>query len=152
MDIKGAEGMSPHDLAAEVQRGARVIEFSWCVSLLVVTFRRGSFVLVRPGESALSKGLPYTLLSLVAGWWGFPFGLIFTPLAVIQNLAGGRDVTAATVGALPPPQPQAQRVVQVAAPDGRVFQALLLEHRDGYCHVRLADGAQHWVPGTSVRG
>ena len=36
----------------------------------------------------------YTLVSLVFGWWGFPFGLIYTPMALITNLSGGRDVTA----------------------------------------------------------
>ena len=44
-------------------------------------------------ESAVVKGLPYTLLSLVAGWWGIPWGPIFTIGALYNNLKGGKDVT-----------------------------------------------------------
>lgn len=29
-----------------------------------------------------------TLLTLVLGWWGFPFGLLLTPIQVIRNLGG----------------------------------------------------------------
>jgi hypothetical protein len=29
-----------------------------------------------------------TLFSLVLGWWGFPWGLIMTPVQVSRNLAG----------------------------------------------------------------
>lgn len=72
--------------------------FAYCVSILVVTFRRYSApVFVPDGQSRLVAGLPYTLISLVAGWWGFPFGLIFTPMCIIENLAGGK-----VVGAEPP--------------------------------------------------
>ncbi len=52
-------------------------------------------------------GLPYTLLSLFIGWWGFPWGLVYTPMVLIQNLGGGNDVTAEVMSALgvsaPPP-------------------------------------------------
>jgi hypothetical protein len=33
-------------------------------------------------------------LSLLFGWWGLPWGLIYTPLTLWTNLSGGRDVTA----------------------------------------------------------
>jgi hypothetical protein len=29
-----------------------------------------------------------TLFSLVFGWWGFPWGLLMTPMQVIRNIAG----------------------------------------------------------------
>ena len=61
---------------------------------------------VREGESPLVKGLPYTLLSLFIGWWGFPWGLIYTPVVIIQNLSGGKDVTAAVMDSLAPGMPQ----------------------------------------------
>ena len=28
------------------------------------------------------------VLSLIAGWWGFPWGLIMTPIQVVRNIAG----------------------------------------------------------------
>jgi hypothetical protein len=95
MQITGTEGLTHADVQAELERGARFVVYSYCISVLVMTFKRSSNIhFVRGGESRLVKGLPYTMLSLLFGWWGFPFGLIYTPMALIENLGGGRDVTA----------------------------------------------------------
>ena len=94
MMIKGLEGMSPQDVHAELQRGGKFVVFQYVISVVLMTFRRSSDVYyVRAGESALGKGLPYTLLSLVFGWWGIPWGFIYTPLCLATNLGGGKDVT-----------------------------------------------------------
>lgn len=159
MDIKGAEHLSPAEFLREIQRGARVIEFSYCVSIVILTFRRSAVVFVPPGTSAFSAGLPYTLLSLVAGWWGFPFGLIFTPIAVVQNLLGGTDHTAQFGAALPPPspamaawqQPPPSTLVRVFAPDGTSYPATPLGQDGGLVRVRFLDGREEWVPAASVR-
>jgi hypothetical protein len=37
--------------------------------------------------------LPFTLLSLVLGWWGIPWGPIYTIQSVVINFQGGKDVT-----------------------------------------------------------
>jgi hypothetical protein len=95
MKILGIEGMSPDQLRFELQRGAKLVCYQYCVSILVITFRRSSDVYYIPaGESAVSKGLPWILLSLVAGWWGIPWGPIFTVQSLITNFKGGKDVTA----------------------------------------------------------
>jgi len=94
MAIIGAENLSDAELRSELQRGARLVVFEYCVSILIMTFKRSTSVhLVRPGENAVLKGLPWTLLSLLVGWWGFPWGFIYTPAALARNLSGGRDVT-----------------------------------------------------------
>ena len=31
---------------------------------------------------------------MVLGWWGFPFGVIYTPMSIFTNLRGGKDMTA----------------------------------------------------------
>jgi len=60
-----------------------------------MTFKRGSDVyFIRSGESSIKYGLIYTLISLLLGWWGFPWGPIYTIGAVAKNCSGGRDVTA----------------------------------------------------------
>jgi hypothetical protein len=41
----------------------------------------------------VTKGLPWCGVSLVLGWWGLPWGLIWTPMAIYKNLTGGIDVT-----------------------------------------------------------
>jgi predicted amidophosphoribosyltransferase len=94
MDINGLEGISVQQLADELRRGGRFVMFDYVISVLVVTFRRSSAIYyLRPGESALGKGFQYILLTFFLGWWGIPFGLIYTPIAIIRNLSGGRDVT-----------------------------------------------------------
>lgn len=103
VDIKNAEHLNDHQLAQAIAQGGRVVEFSWCVSVLVMSFRRTSRVFIAPGEGTFGAHLPYTMLSLAAGWWGFPWGLIFTPITLIHNLSGGTDVTAQYAHALPAP-------------------------------------------------
>ena len=100
MKIVGLEGMGSLDIQTEIQKGAKFVVFQYVISLLVITFRRNSNIyFVKADESAFVKGLPFTLLSLVLGWWGIPFGIIYTPIAVFTNLSGGKDVTAEVLAA-----------------------------------------------------
>ncbi|KAA3657572.1 MAG: hypothetical protein DWQ04_27635 [Chloroflexi bacterium] len=94
MLIKGIDGMTTSDLRFELQNGGKFVMFHYCISCLILTFRRRSDVyFVKAGESVVIKGLGYTLVTLLLGWWGFPWGFIYTIEAVIVNLAGGKDVT-----------------------------------------------------------
>lgn len=103
MKIQGVEGMSPDQIRFEIQRGAKFVFFQYCVSVLIVTFKRPSPVYFIPAEqSALGKGLPWTLLTLVAGWWGIPWGPIYTVQSLVVNLKGGKDVTAELSARLQP--------------------------------------------------
>ena len=78
----------------ELARGARFVAYEYCISLLLITFKRGSAIyFIRAGESGLAKGLPYTLISLLFGWWGLPWGPIYTIGSFVTNLQGGKDVT-----------------------------------------------------------
>jgi hypothetical protein len=95
MYLRALEALTPADLDRRLQGGARLVFFEYCISFVFVTLRRPSAVmLLGPGERGLVRGLPYTLISLMLGWWGLPWGLVYTPRAVFTNLCGGRDVTA----------------------------------------------------------
>jgi len=99
--IQGIEGMKHGELEFELQRGAKFVLFQYCVSVIVLTFRRPSDIyFIRQGENAVVKGLPFTLLSLVAGWWGIPWGPIYTIQSIYNNSRGGKDVTQAVVDSL----------------------------------------------------
>jgi hypothetical protein len=101
MAIQGLGNMSPDQLRFEIQRGAKLVRYQYCVSLLVITFRRSSEVYYIPaGESAVSKGLPWIALTLVAGWWGIPWGPIFSIQSLITNFKGGKDLTAEIAAAM----------------------------------------------------
>jgi len=104
--IIGIEGITKQTLAQELQRGARFVAFQYVISALVVTFRRVSDIYyIPPGVSPLSKGWPFTLLTLAVGWLGFPWGFIYTPMAIYKNLSGGIDVTAEVAAELLEPEP-----------------------------------------------
>jgi len=104
MKIVGAENMSEDQLRFEIHRGAKLVYYQYAISILVMSFRRASRVYFIPaGENAIAKGLPWTGLSLLAGWWGVPWGPIWTIQALVTNFRGGKDVTAEIAGRLQPP-------------------------------------------------
>jgi hypothetical protein len=61
---------------------------------------RNSPKFLRAGDNPVVKGLPFTLVSLVAGWWGIPWGPIYTVQSIYNNSRGGKDVTQAVVNSL----------------------------------------------------
>ncbi len=100
-DIKGIEGLTVGDVEDHVRRGGKFVVFSYAMSFLVVSLKRSSAVhFVKADENAFVKSLPYTMLSLLLGWWGFPWGFIYTPWAIVQNISGGTDVTPQILQAL----------------------------------------------------
>ncbi len=110
--INGIEGMSPAEITFELQRGGKFVSYRYCVSAVIITFRRGSDIyFIRSGENRLAKGLPWTLLSLVGGWWGIPWGPIFTIQSLYINLRGGNDLTNEVINALHLPVNQDQPIV-----------------------------------------
>lgn len=114
--IPGTEGLSPTDIQNEIARGARFVVYQWCISLLVVTLKRGTRIYyLKPGETGFLPGFLWSAFTLVAGWWGFPWGPIYTISSLWTNARGGIDVTAAISADLaaqhgaeaPPPLPGA---------------------------------------------
>ena len=81
-------------LQMEIQKGARFVVYQYCISLLVITFKRFSNIsFIKSDDNAVVKGLPFSLLSLVMGWWGIPWGPIYTIQGLWINFSGGKDVT-----------------------------------------------------------
>lgn len=101
MKIIGLENMGSLELKTEIQRGGKFVTYPYVISVLIITFRRTSDIyFVRADENAVIKGLPFTLLSLVVGWWGIPWGIIYTVGALWTNLSGGKDITTEVLSAL----------------------------------------------------
>jgi len=103
-NIVGIEGMTSQQVAFELQQGAKFVQYQYCVSALIITFKRGTDIyFVRAEENRSVKGLQWTLLSALAGWWGIPWGPIYTIQSLWVNLRGGHDLTpqAASVLRLP---------------------------------------------------
>ncbi len=100
-EIDGLAGLSNEEIDWELRNGAKFVVYHYCVSIIVWSFFRTSQVhFIRSNESAVWKGMKYTLLSLLLGWWGVPFGPIFTIIAIVINLFGGRNMTPPNQGLL----------------------------------------------------
>ncbi len=101
MAIAGIEGMTAEQINMDLRAGARFVVFQYCISVLVVSFKRVSSIhFIRAGESAFGKGALFSLCSLVLGWWGIPWGPIWTISTIFRNARGGLDVTAEVVRGL----------------------------------------------------
>ncbi|HEV3146574.1 MAG TPA: hypothetical protein VGZ47_21985 [Gemmataceae bacterium] len=95
--IAGTDGRSYAQIDALLEAGWRFVFFEYCISCLAFTLRRPTdIVLVPPHEWRWVRGLPYTAMSLFLGWWGLPWGFIYTPIVLFTNMTGGCDVTAQT--------------------------------------------------------
>lgn len=95
MRIRGLDHLNLEQVEDELRCGARFVHFEYCVSLIVVTWRRASDIyFLPPQQPGVVAGIWYLLLTLVCGWWGLPWGLWLTPQVLWLNLSGGKDVTA----------------------------------------------------------
>lgn len=69
---------------------SELTQFSLAMSFGVISLRAPSRYYVIGQESTFFPGLYFTVSSFVLGWWGLPFGPVFTIVAVISNLRGGK--------------------------------------------------------------
>ena len=99
--IQGLEGMSNEDIARELDRGGKFVVIEYTISVILMTFKRASSVrFVKAGEGTFLASLPYSLLTLVFGWWGVPWGPIYSVMSLFTNLSGGKDVTGEVLAAV----------------------------------------------------
>ncbi len=95
MKIKNIERLTAAEIQEEINNGAKFVLFQYTVSIVVMTFKRNSDIyFVKSNEKPIVKGLAYTFISATLGWWGIPWGPIYTIQTLSKNLSGGRDVTA----------------------------------------------------------
>jgi hypothetical protein len=108
--LGGSRPLFPDEIRTRVAAGARLVRFEFCISLLLFTVRRQSPVYITESwQERYLRGLGYSLIALLLGPWGVPWGLIWTPWAVWVNLTGGVDETDAVLAWLgdrtrPPPE------------------------------------------------
>jgi hypothetical protein len=115
MKIIGVEGLTNLTVQEEVQRGARFVVYLYCVSAVLVTTKRSSSIhYIRPGEGSIMRGLGWSGLTLLLGWWGIPWGPIYTIQSLWVNFSGGRDVTPEVLAAI--------RRAQGGIPEGWIQQ------------------------------
>ncbi|MEM8780132.1 MAG: hypothetical protein AAGF26_14920 [Cyanobacteria bacterium P01_G01_bin.49] len=101
MKITGIEGMTREQINRELEKGGKFVIFQYCISIVILTFRRSSNIyFIQADQNALIKSIPYSLISLFLGWWGFPWGPIYTVGSIITNFKGGKNITPEVISSL----------------------------------------------------
>ena len=89
MTLEQLEGYSKDWIVNEIENGGRFVVFPYCISALIISFQKYSKVyFIRNDEWAIKYGWMYMLISLVLGWWGFPWGFIYTIRSFFQCFRG----------------------------------------------------------------
>ena len=94
MKIHNIDGLTEEEICREIDEGAKFVIFEYCISIIIMSFKNGGDIhFVRKNESTLKYSVAPSLVSLFLGWWGIPWGPIYTIQTIFRNLSGGKDVT-----------------------------------------------------------
>ena len=108
MKIKNTEGLSVSQIRNLVQQGGKFVIFPYTISFLIMTLKRSSDIyFIRPDENTFKYSYGYVLLNLIVGWWGIPWGPIYTIGALYNHITGGKDFTEAVLSELIQNDPEA---------------------------------------------
>lgn len=92
--IKNMGGLTTEQINHELQRGAKFVHFQYTISIIIMTFKKGSDIyFIKSDETSVKYSWKYSLLTFVLGWWGFPFGPIYSISSLYRNFNGGKDIT-----------------------------------------------------------
>ena len=57
-------------------------------SAIIVSCRMQTQWIIKGKEPRFGSALSASLYTLFYGWWGFPFGVFWTPVAIVKNMFG----------------------------------------------------------------
>jgi len=93
MTLDSLDNWTVEELHSDINKGGKFVIFTYTISIIFMTFRRPSDIYYIPsGNYAISHGWKYFLLSGLLGWWGFPWGPVYT-LQSLWYAFTGKDVT-----------------------------------------------------------
>ncbi|BEP29284.1 hypothetical protein [Helicovermis profundi] len=68
-------------------------QYQLCVSFLIVSLKMNSRYFIIDKNPSKLIGVIYFLMTTVLGWWGLPWGPIYTVGAMLTNIKGGKKTT-----------------------------------------------------------
>lgn len=94
MEIKNIEGLKVNQIKQLINQGAKFVIFPYTVSFVLMTLKRNSSIyFLHPYEKSIKYSYRHVGVNLVLGWWGLPWGPIYTIGAMYTQIIGGKDVT-----------------------------------------------------------
>ena len=89
MTLKEVSRWSHEYLAADIAKGGKFVVFPYAISIIAVTYKRSSQIYYIPSyRMAITHGWMYLLISIVLGWWGIPWGPIYTIQSIVRAFDG----------------------------------------------------------------
>jgi hypothetical protein len=108
MQIKNIEGLRVSQIRDMVQQGGKFVVFPYTVSFILMTLKRSSDIyFIKADENTFKYSYGYVLLNLIVGWWGIPWGPIYTIGSAYHHVVGGKDLTQAVMSHLLQHDPEA---------------------------------------------
>lgn len=108
MLIKNIEGLSVSQIKELVNKGGKFVIFPYTISFVIMTLKRSSDIyFIREDENSFKYSYSYVLLNFFIGWWGLPWGPIYTIGALYNHFIGGKDITQAVLSELIQNDPEA---------------------------------------------
>lgn len=92
--IKHTEGLSREEILRDIDNGGKFVVYQYTISVIFMTFNHPSDIyFIRAGESAVTRGPGWSILTFFVGWCGFPWGPVHSIGSLYTNFSGGRDIT-----------------------------------------------------------
>jgi len=86
------------DGGGAVYEGERVtmkslaVRYETCISIVFMTMRNKTPMFLKDSSPAKKSQVTASIVSYLFGWWGLPFGLIFTPIVVMNNIRSAGSI------------------------------------------------------------
>lgn len=79
-----------------------IVQFQTCISFLFISLRMPSRFYIKGYHNTKIIGSAYALVAIIFGWWGLPWGPIYTVQSIIKNIKGSnrlklRDLLTGTI-------------------------------------------------------
>jgi hypothetical protein len=78
---------------AEINRHTEVRRFLVAFSVIAASFKIPTRHHIAGLDNLVYKQIQYSFVTLVCGWWGFPWGPVYTVQSLAKNASGGYIIT-----------------------------------------------------------
>lgn len=91
--MKKAKGLSDFDIYNMLDKGAKIVQYSYVISIIVMTFSlKTKPYLIPKGSNGKKEGVIFSVITILLGWWGIPWGPLRSVGALKINFSGGKKV------------------------------------------------------------